>query len=65
MIIEPAGQENSRVRIEAHRCSFAIQSTFSGSRATEYVEKPYFVVPENDSHLETFTGRKAGACRRR
>lgn len=53
VIIEPAELENLRVPSK-HTISV---SQFAGLAELnpEFVEKPYFVVPENDSYLEAFT----------
>ena len=52
VIIEPAELENLRVPSK-HTISVS-QFVNSGELNPEYVEKPYFVLPENDSHTEAF-----------
>ena len=53
VIIEPAELENLRVPSK-HTISVA-QFVDANELNPEYVEKPYFVVPENDSQTEAFT----------
>ncbi len=53
VIIEPAELENLRVPSK-HTISVS-QFVDSEELNPEYVEKPYFVLPENDSHTEAFT----------
>lgn len=53
IIIEPAELENLRVPSK-HTISVS-QFVDSSELNPEYVEKPYFVLPENDSQTEAFT----------
>ena len=53
VIIEPAELENLRVPSK-HTISVS-QFVDSNELNPEYVEKPYFVLPENDSQTEAFT----------
>ena len=53
VIIEPAELEN--LRVPSKHTVAVSQFVDLADLNPEYVEKPYFVVPENDSHLEAFT----------
>jgi DNA end-binding protein Ku len=53
VIIEPSELENLRVPSK-HTISVS-QFVNTSELNPEYVEKPYFVLPENDSHTEAFT----------
>jgi len=53
VIIEPAELEN--LRVPSKHTIAVSQFVDSAELAPEYVEKPYFVVPENDSQAEPFT----------
>jgi len=53
VIIEPAELEN--LRVPSKHTVAVSQFVDTAELNPEYVEKPYFVVPENDSQLEAFT----------
>jgi DNA end-binding protein Ku len=53
VIIEPAELEN--LRVPSKHTIAVSQFVDSADLTPEYVEKPYFVVPENDSQAEAFT----------
>src|SRR6266568_9527557 len=53
VIIEPAELEN--LRVPSKHTVAVSQFVDLAELNPEYVEKPYFVLPENDSHTEAFT----------